>query len=252
MPPGEQDEDSEGSSGDEEQESEDASGDQEQESEGSSGDQEQESEEASGRAGAGYGGPPGTRNRNPRMPRAIRMRSRRSLREQEERATRKNPGKSRKIARISRKVAIQTSRIDEKGGNLPIDKSDKGAGSEGRRRGPVAMKRSRKTPEFTPGQAAGQAGTPEELSEEEAVASEAVDRFDQMGTGQGEADQDAPTTGVPDEEAIAGTGIPIIMMEQWLEQIEGDPAFLLRNQFLIEERRQLEQRGSMLMESRPW
>jgi Ca-activated chloride channel family protein len=43
----------------------------------------------------------------------------------------------------------------------------------------------------------------------------------------------------------------MIMMEQWLEQIEGDPAILLRNQFLIEEQ-QLEQRGGTLMEDRPW
>ncbi len=44
----------------------------------------------------------------------------------------------------------------------------------------------------------------------------------------------------------------MIMMEQWLDRIEGDPAFLLRNQFLIEEQRQLEQRGGALMENRPW
>ena len=73
-----------------------------------------------------------------------------------------------------------------------------------------------------------------------------------MDAGLGEADTEAPPTGLPDEDAIPGTGVSMIMMEQWLEQIEGDPAFLLRNQFLIEERQQLEQRGGALMESRPW
>ncbi len=55
-----------------------------------------------------------------------------------------------------------------------------------------------------------------------------------------------------DEDAIPGTGISMRMMEQWLEQIEGDPAYLLRNQFLIEERQELDRRGQMLMETRPW
>jgi hypothetical protein len=42
------------------------------------------------------------------------------------------------------------------------------------------------------------------------------------------------------------------MMEQWLEQIEGNPAHLLRNQFIIEEQQELERRGRILMETRPW
>jgi Ca-activated chloride channel family protein len=42
------------------------------------------------------------------------------------------------------------------------------------------------------------------------------------------------------------------MMEQWLEQIEGDPTYLLRNQFLIEERRELQRQGRQLLEPRPW
>jgi len=79
-----------------------------------------------------------------------------------------------------------------------------------------------------------------------------VDQFDQMGTGPGEDDPESPQAGLPDKDAIPGTGISMIMMEQWLEQIEGDSAYLLRNQFMIEERRELERRGRVLMETRPW
>jgi Ca-activated chloride channel family protein len=101
-------------------------------------------------------------------------------------------------------------------------------------------------------QTAGPSGVPQEISAEEATASEAVDQFDQMEDRQGDVDSEDPATGQPDENAIPGTGISMIMMEQWLDRIEGDPAFLLRNQFLIEEQRQLEQRGGALMENRPW
>ncbi len=42
------------------------------------------------------------------------------------------------------------------------------------------------------------------------------------------------------------------MMEQWLEQIEGDPVQLLRNQFMLEEQRLIQKKGGSLRESRPW
>ena len=44
----------------------------------------------------------------------------------------------------------------------------------------------------------------------------------------------------------------MIMMEQWLERIEGDPAYLMRNQFMIEEQLEMQRRGRKLMETRPW
>ena len=98
----------------------------------------------------------------------------------------------------------------------------------------------------------GPSGTPEEISPEEAAASQAVDQFDQMGSGQEATDQDALPGSVPDMEGIPGSGISMPMMEQWLEQIEGDSTYLLRNQFLIEERRELERHGRKLLEPRPW
>jgi hypothetical protein len=42
------------------------------------------------------------------------------------------------------------------------------------------------------------------------------------------------------------------VMEQWLEQIEGDPAYLLLNQFRIEEQQEYQRNGRQLMEARPW
>jgi len=40
-------------------------------------------------------------------------------------------------------------------------------------------------------------------------------------------------------------------MEQWLDQAEGAPGYLLRNQFRLEEQRELRRRGG-LYEPRPW
>jgi hypothetical protein len=79
-----------------------------------------------------------------------------------------------------------------------------------------------------------------------------VEQFDQMGKGMGEEDEEAPPGLLPDEEGLKGSGVSMIMMDQWLENIEGDPAYLLRNQFMIEEQQQLNRRGRVLMETRPW
>jgi len=37
-----------------------------------------------------------------------------------------------------------------------------------------------------------------------------------------------------------------------VERIEGDPAYLMRNQFMIEEQLEMQRNGRRLMESRPW
>jgi Ca-activated chloride channel family protein len=142
---------------------------------------------------------------------------------------------------------------DEKDGNLPIDNTDQGskAGESGDAAG-GEQELDRQEGGSSTGALSGPGGTPEEISGTEAAASQAVERFDQMGDGPGEADPESLQTGLPDENAIPGAGVSMIMMEQWLEQIEGDPAYLLRNQFLIEERQELERRGRELMETRPW
>jgi hypothetical protein len=45
----------------------------------------------------------------------------------------------------------------------------------------------------------------------------------------------------------------MILTQQWLDSIEGDPANLLRNQFILEERRRRQEMPSRpLYEPRPW
>ena len=84
------------------------------------------------------------------------------------------------------------------------------------------------------------------------MASEAVDQFDQLGEAAGLEDPEAEPGELPDPDGQKGNGISVIMMDQWLERIEGDPSSLLRNQFMIEERMEQERNGRRLMESRPW
>jgi Ca-activated chloride channel family protein len=84
-------------------------------------------------------------------------------------------------------------------------------------------------------------------------AAEAVDRFDQLGR-QPMSDQEpnaeqaaaAALGGMP----VMGPGLAI--MEQRLQQVEGDPSLLMRNQFMLEEVQQMRASGGPLRESRPW
>jgi Ca-activated chloride channel family protein len=84
-------------------------------------------------------------------------------------------------------------------------------------------------------------------------AAEAVDRFDQLGQ-QPMSDQEpnaeqaaaAALGGMP----VMGPGLAI--MEQRLQQVEGDPSLLMRNQFMLEEMQQMRASGGPLRESRPW
>jgi len=84
-------------------------------------------------------------------------------------------------------------------------------------------------------------------------AADAVDRFDQLGAQpmsdrEPSADQAAAAAlgGLP----VRGPGMAI--MEQRLQQVEGDPSLLMRNQFLIEEMQYMHTSGGPLKESRPW
>jgi Ca-activated chloride channel family protein len=82
---------------------------------------------------------------------------------------------------------------------------------------------------------------------------EAVERFDQLGdrpwAGAGpEAELSrAPALG---GEMVLGPGMAI--MEQRLQQVEGDPSMLMRNQFMLEDMREMREVGGRLQESRPW
>ncbi|MDH3559462.1 MAG: hypothetical protein OEN52_00720, partial [Gammaproteobacteria bacterium] len=138
-------------------------------------------------------------------------------------------------------------------GNVPIDENDEGPGplEEGDAGGEDETQ-DRQDSGSVLDLSGGLRDKPDELTGEDAAASQAVDQFDQMETGLGGEDREAAPGGLPDPEGIPGSGIPMIMLEQWLERIEGDPAYLLRNQFMIEERQAMEQYGRTLMENRPW
>ncbi len=86
-----------------------------------------------------------------------------------------------------------------------------------------------------------------------AADSEAVERFDQQGALPWSGLD--PALGLSDTPALGGEqamGPGMAIMEQRLEQIEGDPSLLMRNQFIIEEMRQMRESGGQLQESRPW
>ncbi len=92
--------------------------------------------------------------------------------------------------------------------------------------------------------------TPGEMKmEKESV--DAVEEFDQQGDSPDPEKQDQKSDGKakkPQSEENEESRI----MEQWLEQIEGDPTQLLRNQFMLEEQRLIQREGGALLESRPW
>jgi Ca-activated chloride channel family protein len=80
----------------------------------------------------------------------------------------------------------------------------------------------------------------------------AISQFDQLDSA-----------GQPDDESLNKLAIPggegdpenqgmMLMMEAWLEQAEGNPSLLLKNQFMIEEQRYMQTRGRRLHEIRPW
>ena len=82
------------------------------------------------------------------------------------------------------------------------------------------------------------------------ISTDAVDLFDQQG-GSDRMDMDSPLAG--------DRGLPqgaidtmTLIMEQWLQQIEGDPAYLMQNQFRLEEQRSIQQGSGPLREPRPW
>ena len=47
-------------------------------------------------------------------------------------------------------------------------------------------------------------------------------------------------------------GLGMAIIEQRLEQVEGDPSMLMRNQFRLEESRFKQSVGGPVQESRPW
>ena len=77
---------------------------------------------------------------------------------------------------------------------------------------------------------------------------ESAEEFDQLGE---EIDSEASSTGEESRPDASETPTSPIM-EQWLEQVEGDPRQLLRNKFILEEQRLIQSRRAPFRESRPW
>lgn len=76
----------------------------------------------------------------------------------------------------------------------------------------------------------------------------AIEQFDQLGRQDGLEDGNAPLPGdVPGRDRRS----MILVMEQLLDQVEGDPTQLMRNQFMLEEQR-MDQNSGRLYEPRPW
>lgn len=81
---------------------------------------------------------------------------------------------------------------------------------------------------------------------------EAVERFDQLGQEpDAQAEQKNPQ-GLADPKGDPGPAVGMPLMEQWLEQIEGDPGYLMKNQFMLEEHRAAQGMRGMMVEPRPW
>jgi Ca-activated chloride channel family protein len=91
-----------------------------------------------------------------------------------------------------------------------------------------------------------------EISDADVAASQALEQLEQLKDKPGSQDQGTGKPGLPDKDGLPGTSISMTVMDTWLEQIEGDPAHLLRNQFRLEEQKELQRQGSQLMETRPW
>jgi len=80
----------------------------------------------------------------------------------------------------------------------------------------------------------------------------AIDWFDQLGSQPDPAAEEGPEgAGKEAADDAQGRG-PGGALEQLLEQVEGNPAALLRNQFILEEQRLMGAQGGRLYEPRPW
>ncbi|MCB1831629.1 MAG: hypothetical protein KDI35_16440, partial [Gammaproteobacteria bacterium] len=92
---------------------------------------------------------------------------------------------------------------------------------------------------------------PEEIPDTPAAGMEAVEQFEQLGESQDkQSDGQSEMTG--DEGEGTAANAASLLMEQWLHQIEGNPAYLLRQQFGQEEQRLIRQQRGPVSEPRPW
>jgi hypothetical protein len=96
---------------------------------------------------------------------------------------------------------------------------------------------------------AGRAGPGRDAAQFRPETATAADAVRQFETGAAEEGGDASSGKGPAGEGRGSAAM--VLVEQWLQQAEGDPAYLLRNQFRLEEQRAVKQLGG-LHEPRPW
>ncbi|HFD79305.1 MAG TPA: hypothetical protein ENK05_02775 [Gammaproteobacteria bacterium] len=77
----------------------------------------------------------------------------------------------------------------------------------------------------------------------------AIDNLEQLG---GQMDTSGEKGAPGGEGAGNGERPAVILMDKLLEQVEGNPAYLMKNQFMLEEQRLVNQQGRRLYEPRPW
>ena len=80
-----------------------------------------------------------------------------------------------------------------------------------------------------------------------------MEKFDQLGAQSSDESQRAGEEESLSNQPASQSGRGAMgLMEQWLQQAEGNPAYLMRNQFLLEEQRAVSTRSAPLREPRPW
>ena len=78
----------------------------------------------------------------------------------------------------------------------------------------------------------------------------AIEQVDQMGD---QAESDEAESGESGDPTGGGSGgSPMMLMEQLLDRVEGNPAYLMKNQFMLEEQRMMSDQRGQLYEPRPW
>ncbi len=98
-------------------------------------------------------------------------------------------------------------------------------------------------------QQAGMANDPRDFDPARAnMDMRAIEQFDQLGR---QLDADDENAALPGEIPGAGGNTAVTLMDQLLDQVEGDPVNLMRNQFRLEEQR-MNRPGGQLYEPRPW
>ncbi|MBA1332672.1 hypothetical protein QQ73_16835, partial [Candidatus Endoriftia persephone str. Guaymas] len=141
----------------------------------------------------------------------------------------------------------------DKKGAQPDEQQQRGEGEEPRQDSQNHTSQGEPLQQQPPEGSSSNARQPEDNNQlpEDLNTPEAVDQVDQMGQLAG-PDQDAQQSGTGGAEGQAPLSGGMALMEQWLEQVEGDPALLLKKQFKIEEYDYLRSRGGRDLETRPW